>query len=42
MKLDIMPSPGFEAPARIVGTYGMEVERRLRNSHKEGLVTDCG
>ena len=38
----VLPSPGFEAPVRIVGKYGKEVERRPRNSHKEGLVTDCG
>ena len=38
----VLPSPGFEAPARIVGKYGREVERRPMNSHKEGLVTDCG
>jgi hypothetical protein len=42
LKLDLLPSPGFEAPARNVGKYGREVERRSRNSHKEGPVTDCG
>jgi len=42
LKLDLLPSPGFEAPARTVGTYGREVERRPRSSHKEGPVTDCG
>jgi hypothetical protein len=42
LKLDLLPSPRFEAPARTVGKYGKEAERRPRNSHKEGQVTDCG
>jgi len=41
-KFDLLQSPGFEAPARTVGKYSREVERRLRNSHKEGTVTDSG
>ena len=41
-KFDLMPSPGSETPARTVGKYGREVERRPRNSPKEGPVTDCG
>ena len=42
LKLNLLPSPGFEAPARTVGKYGRHVERILRNSHKEDLVTDSG
>ena len=41
-KFVLVSSPGFEAPARTVGKYGKEVERRPRNSHKEGPVTDGG
>jgi len=41
-KFVLLSSPGFKAPARTVGKYGREAERRPRNSHKEGTVIDCG
>ena len=41
-KFDLLPSPGFEATARIVEKHVREVKRRWWNSHKEGPLTDCG
>jgi hypothetical protein len=41
-KFVLLSSPEFEAPARTVGKYGREVERRPRNSYKEGPATDSG
>ena len=38
----VLPSPGFEAPAWLVENNSREVETRLRNSHKEGQVTEFG
>ncbi len=42
LKLDLLPSPGFETPAQAVGKYSSEVERRPKNSQKEGPLTDYG